>query len=581
MLSPNNPDVLLISPPHVPDNAAAINTRTAPRPWGLVSLLVVGVAAFVMCFGMLGAVPLFNPDEGLYAEPAREMVEMNEWTTTLLNYVVRFTKPPLVIWAMAFTYKLLGVSEFSARLFVASCAFTMILITYAFAAKYLGRRIAFLSALMLITSPLFVAVGREAITDMPLVLFMAGAIMAFYAAFQEKSSSAKWTGYVLVACALMTKGPVGLLLPAVIMPVYFYLRGQLKQAWAFYSIPTGIALVSLLALPWYVVEIYITKGAYFNEFIMRENFARFTSVVDAHKGPIWYHLAAIMAGFFPWSLCLPQITWSGCSSLFSRGDNKTGSQENAIISRLKTAHNRTKALDQPSQLILLCALTAIVTTGFFSVSVSKLLPYTLPAFPFLALIVASYLDRLATAGQTRKLLFPVLAAAAVYGGATLIMPLVITHMKEAPVELIGIANAYGLCVLVALSSAVALSLRKHLFPALVFFACGLFALTAFFGTQLLPSASKVFEEEIPEYGRETAASADPILLYDIRKPGFPFYSHRKVILPPDHDALVDDLSAVKSAFVVTRARNVDELLAIKGLKLKRRGDRFAFMVWAP
>jgi len=533
------------------------------------------VAALIMCFGMLGSVPLFNPDEGLYAEPAREMLETGEYVTTLLNYVVRYTKPPLVIWAMALSFNVLGVNEFAARFFVACCAFILVITTYLFTEKYLGKRTASLSALMLLTSPLYIAVGREAITDMPLVLFMAAAIMALYFAFREKNTSAKWLGYVLVALALMTKGPVGLLLPAVIMPAYFYLRGQLKEAIGFFSIGKGLLLVSLIALPWYAIEIYITKGAYFNEFIMRENFARFTSVVDAHKGPFWYHFAAVMAGFFPWSLFLPQLIWEGWNGIFARDHRKSG------LAVLKDIRERLRGLDYRSELLLLCALTSIVIVAFFSVSVSKLLPYTLPAFPFLAIAVSDYLVRIADQGKARKLLVPLLIAAIIYGGASLIAPLVIKHVKEAPVELIDIAKAYGICVLIALSSAVALALKNRIFRGVIIFTCSLFILTCVFGTLLLPQASRVFEEDVPAYGRVTATSNDPILLYDIRKPGFPFYSRRKVVLPPDFEALMADLNGCKRAYVITRKRDIDRLLKIKGFKLIEHGERFAFLRWDP
>ena len=83
------------------------------------SLPAVGLSLFaaVIFFYHLGNFPLFNPDEGLYAEPAREMLDTGDYITTTLNYVVRFTKPPLIIWAMALAYKLFGINEFAARIF--------------------------------------------------------------------------------------------------------------------------------------------------------------------------------------------------------------------------------------------------------------------------------------------------------------------------------------------------------------------------------------------------------------------------------------------------------------------------------
>src|SRR5271163_3854879 len=107
----------------IQDESANILRAGTHRPWSnTLPLLVITFFSVLIFFNMLGAVPLFNPDEGLYAEPAREMLETGQYLTTLLNYAVRFTKPPLVIWAMALSYKIFGVSEFAARFFVATSA---------------------------------------------------------------------------------------------------------------------------------------------------------------------------------------------------------------------------------------------------------------------------------------------------------------------------------------------------------------------------------------------------------------------------------------------------------------------------
>src|ERR1700722_7756643 len=90
-------------------------------------LLLIGLLAGMVFFFHLGDCFLFNPDEGLYAEPAREMIDTGQCITTLLNYVVRFTKPPLVIWAMAFSYKSFGINELAARFPCAISGFLLII----------------------------------------------------------------------------------------------------------------------------------------------------------------------------------------------------------------------------------------------------------------------------------------------------------------------------------------------------------------------------------------------------------------------------------------------------------------------
>ncbi|MBK7841541.1 MAG: hypothetical protein IPJ49_28425 [Candidatus Obscuribacter sp.] len=79
--------------------------------FSLAGFSFVVIVAAAVIFARLGSFPLFNPDEALYAEPAREMLEIGDYVTTYLNYVIRFTKPPLVIWAMAFLSKFLALAS--------------------------------------------------------------------------------------------------------------------------------------------------------------------------------------------------------------------------------------------------------------------------------------------------------------------------------------------------------------------------------------------------------------------------------------------------------------------------------------
>src|SRR3990167_6136191 len=159
---------------------------------------------------------------------------MGAYLTTLLNYDVRFTKPPLVIWAMALCYQIFGVNEFAARFFCASCGAILASCTYAILERYRGVACGVLGTLALIVAPLYVAAGRMAITDMPLALFIAGSLFAFYRAFREQDAFWRWTGYVLLGFAVMTKGPVGLVLPVLVLGVYHGLRGNWREALRFY-----------------------------------------------------------------------------------------------------------------------------------------------------------------------------------------------------------------------------------------------------------------------------------------------------------------------------------------------------------
>ena len=109
-----------------PETALRPISREGNRWLHLGTLAVLCIASCWVLFYGLGDFPLFNPDEALYAEPAREMLETHDYITTTLNYVVRFTKPPVAIWAMALAMKIFGVNEFAARFFGAAAALCLI-----------------------------------------------------------------------------------------------------------------------------------------------------------------------------------------------------------------------------------------------------------------------------------------------------------------------------------------------------------------------------------------------------------------------------------------------------------------------
>ncbi len=561
-----------------PVRASQTGNALSSRQFGLANFCFLGALAALLFFGMLGAVPLFNPDEGLYAEPAREMLETGEWITTFLNYAVRFTKPPLVIWAMALSYKVFGVNEFAARFFCAATALVMVLMTYAFAERFFGKKCAFLAGLILLTAPLFIGVGREAITDMPLTLFIAGSLFSFYFAFSQKSSLAKWSAYILVGLAVMTKGPVGALLPGVILAVFYYLRGELKNAVKFFNLPIGALLVAAIALPWFVIEIKITDGAYFREFIMRENLERYTSVVDAHKGPIWYHLAVVMGGLFPWSLFIPQMLLR--SYRFVREALKDrDSNLNKVWGAFKAIKGACEEMRADRALALFLSVTTVVIIAFFSASVSKLLPYTLPAFPALAILIARELEKISEGSLLWRAAWPIFLLILVFGAAGVIAPVALSHLHDGPAGIAGPIGAYGLCAAALTVLCLFIYASRSRYLGFVALAIALFGLNCWFGAKVLPDISKGLEGDIPAYSRFAAASDDPIIVFGIRKPGVPFYTRRKVFQQPDIEEVRKIFKKSERAYVITRFKYLKDLVPEGGFKVIAKDERFLLLEW--
>jgi len=522
------------------------------------------LAAAVMFFANLGAHPLFNPDESLYAEPAREMLDTGEYITTLLNYAVRFTKPPLVIWAMALSYNIFGVCEFAARFFEAACGLALIGCTYFFVEKYASRTAAFIAAFSLLTAPLFVGTAREAITDMPLSLFIAGALMAFFHGFQEKSGRFRWLGYALVGLAVMTKGPVGLVLPLGIIFCFHLWRGELTTAWRYYKPVGGLALVAAISLPWFCTEIYLTKGAYYQEFLVRENFQRFTSVVD-HKGAWWYHIAAVAGGYFPWTVFAPQALLAALRpGLSFRADQSSGSQ----------------AADQ-SRFIFFCALSFVIVLSFFSISISKLLPYTLPGFPFLAALVGVYLGnalaRTTPGAAPTRIAVPLALLAAATGLALYLVPHLIVRLREMPPELPTVIHQALVRLLVAALAALGALVFKRPRLGLTVFAAAVFVSFLTSGSKALEILSAEWEGPVPAFAKFAALSGDPIVVWHMRKPSITFYAGRKVLIPADATQLDETMKGLPRAYVIAKVADLPALAHLPDCRLLVKQGRFALL----
>lgn len=523
-----------------------------------------------MFFGQLGQVPLFNPDEGLYAEPAREMLDTGEYITTLLNYDVRFTKPPLSIWLMALSYKVFGINEFAARFPGALSAVLLVAATYLFLARFLNRRCAFFASMILITSPMCIGVARMAITDMPLTLFMSVGFFSLFAAFESKRKSLVCLGYFLIGLAVMTKGPVGALLPVMILAAYHTLTGTVRDAIKFFDIRLGLIIIAAIAVPWFAVEIYVTKGAYFKEFILRENFGRFTSLVDSHKGAWWYHLAAMFGGFFPWSVFLPQTI---VLSLLAA----TGKIRQRSIAQADYPGPDQEQTLKKMRIFFLCWL--FIPLIFFSISVSKLFTYTLPAFPALAALVAMELDWAIEQNRLKRLLVPSALIALSFGLAAFLAGYALDRIREAPVELTHTIALFAACQGCATLLCLALLYLGRKQQAIFAFMATLLVLILYFGYQLLPQMSKAFEGDTPSYALRGAHSQMPFILFDVRKPGIPFYTKRKVMQPADRTELDTILMATREALVITQIRDLKQLEQVPGLTTLEKDARFALLRW--
>ena len=334
---------------------------SAPRD----ALLLLALAGLLLLVG-LGAVALTDRDEGANAEAAREMLEQASWITPTLGGAPRFAKPALVYWLTAGTYTLLGVGEAAARLPSAVAALLLVLVQYAFARWAFGREVAWRAGLVLLLSVEYVAIARMALTDATLALWTTLAAYAFLRGWWGAPPRGRWYALAWVAAGLaaLTKGPVGLLLPLTGVVAYLAIAGGLRQAWREAWPLRGLALLLLVALPWYVAMFWLHGWDYAAR-ARGETLGRVLRPVTGPGGTALFYLPVLLVGFFPWSAFLPDAVRAGLRQ-----------------ARARARQSRREAVPVFAATWLVSGLV------LFSLVQTRLPHYVLPLFPAAALLVA-------------------------------------------------------------------------------------------------------------------------------------------------------------------------------------------------
>jgi 4-amino-4-deoxy-L-arabinose transferase-like glycosyltransferase len=337
--------------------------------WGLL-------AAFaVIWLYVLGIRTLVPPDEGRYAEMAREMWANQDWITTRLNGIKYFEKPPLQTWMNALSFGLFGYGEWQARLWTGLCGLGGVIFTGYAAKRVFGARAGFYAALALGSSLFWVASGQINSLDMSLSGMMTIALCAMLVAQRDGATPTEQRNWMLVcwagmALAVLAKGLIGLVLPGAVLVIYSALARDLA-IWKRLHLGKGLLLFFAITTPWFVlVALKNPEQPHF--FFIHEHWERFFLKTHHREGPWYYFLMMLVPGLMPWLGVIPQALYNG----------------------VKREHN---AAFQPK---LMLVIWIVFITFFFSYSSSKLPGYILPVFPASAILTAVYLEHASRLNRT-------------------------------------------------------------------------------------------------------------------------------------------------------------------------------------
>jgi 4-amino-4-deoxy-L-arabinose transferase-like glycosyltransferase len=252
----------------------------------------------------LGTVPMFDVDEGAFAEATREMLASGDWGHTTLQGEARFDKPILVYWLQAISASLLGVGPLAFRLPSALCVWGMGMVVARFATPRWGAAAGVLASLALVCSTGMLVMARAATADALLNLLLCLAALDLWRHMETAHRAPLRRAALWIGLGLLTKGPVALLIPGAALLLWCLasrrrdtLRRAVGDPWA-WLILLGVAL------PWYAYALQRHGWAFVDGFILRHNLQRFASPLEGHHGSLGYYLLMLPLLCLPWSAYL-------------------------------------------------------------------------------------------------------------------------------------------------------------------------------------------------------------------------------------------------------------------------------------
>jgi 4-amino-4-deoxy-L-arabinose transferase-like glycosyltransferase len=382
--------------------------------------LLLFAAIIVFYLYGLGKLPLLGPDEPRYAQVAREMFLNRDLITPTLGGHTWFEKPALLYWMLVASFKVFGVSEWSARLGPAVCGLLTIVAVWCVGRELDrsddSRGFGFWS-LVVMTTCLGLIVFSRAVSFDVVITMTATWSLAFFLLHELPSTKNKrllLAGfYVFVGLSLLAKGLVGIVIPVGVVGLYYLLRRIWPQRSVWLSLLWGLPLAMLVAAIWYGPVIARNGWTFIDEFFVQHHFARYVSNKYHHPQPVYFYPAIILMLALPWTVHL-------------------------IVALVKARKWQWRGEDSLSIMRVFALAWLLLPIVFFSFSGSKLPGYILPGLPAVALLVA---DRL----TLRTARWPLVIA-----GATIALVVIVVNFFAAPFarresvkDLLALADARG------------------------------------------------------------------------------------------------------------------------------------------
>jgi len=342
--------------------------------------------AFVLIFFKVFSLPLIDGDSAFYSKIAKNILESGNWLT--FRYIDPkdvIDKPPLAFWPIAISFKVFGINDFAATIWHSILAFATVILVFYIAKELFGRRVAFYSGLVLITSAQFFYQTRIPLQDMALTFFISLSLFCFYIFLKYRRILAYYLFVLFTSLSILVKGPVSIPLIIPVVLIYLIIQRKLpfenKKDYLIHGL-AGIAIFVLLGCSWFIYEYNVLGQPFLNQYWAR-NVGRFFKPVDVEFEPkrdFYTLFIYILATFLPWAGFL----YPGIYYLFKLRKKEYKAEIDFLL------------------------VWFFVIIGFFSISGNrKIIRYMLPFFPAISIMVGKVWNDIFELGKSfpRRILF--------------------------------------------------------------------------------------------------------------------------------------------------------------------------------
>ncbi len=539
---------------HVPHSLKKVACPHFIMKKSILIIAALALAAFFLFFFRLGSFALTDPDEVFYGQTSKEMLQRGEWLTPYLYGKPQFEKPILFYWLVEASYKIFGVNEFAARFPSAVLGLLGTIVTYLLGAALFSRRAGIFSSLIAAANVEYIALSRACVTDMALAVFLGAGFLFFIYGYRKGRALPYAASSAFFGLAVLTKGPIGILLPGAAILFFLFIRKDMKSIG---KMPLVLMAFSFLAvtLPWYLAMYKGHGRVFIDEFFGFRHITRFLEPEHEWGVAPYYNIPVLFAGFFPWSAFLPVALWQNVRKAFADKDDDA-----------RLGHS-----------FLLLWFAAFFV--FFSISSTKLPTYIFPVFIPASVMVGALWNELAGPGFTAVLkwtrfahFFLLVAVGAIAVGAYIFIT-----RNYADIVNIKSAVSGGLIFITGIALSFVFFIRNRFTGSLVLIAASCVAFLVNFSFSVLPAI------EIHETSRLAAEKLKTLMKTDEAvgceshyQRGIAFYTGRFPADLDKHHELVKFLSRDKRVWAVLKEKNHIQLYE---LDTKPRYSKTTYVVW--